>query len=1027
MSRFVRSLFTVALTLLTLVTLAPKGSADTLVDHPVGPKYRVGISSSYFSDNQALSTFMFNKLTVPKGGWLVSQITLYGLGSSLNLPADPTSYLLLGRKPDMTAMDGTIYTGQQVVSTRYTANTQRQDLVFDFPTPLYLSEGTYWLSGYSGHSFNNGGWWFQRAHDTSASDVGYYQNPWGAENDPWGTKSVTLPDALRGWGGKNIPNVDGALQVVGTVPQGKIVHVVPGGVGDGSSWASASGDIISVLTNAQIGDQVWVAKGDYTVPGGAWVGQGVKLYGGFAGTEPDNFDITQRNLTLNRTTLRNNPGDGTVLGAWGAWKLYPQDTSQVIDGFTTQGTGLGIAVFNTSATISNNRVIGMSGNWTGGIQLGSADGAVIQNNLVDSNVGPGDGGGVGVFNSAIEWGVGGVNWNGNPYIVAGFKPTWVTVDGNTLTNNSGRQGGGAFSWYSRVSLANNLVKNNISINGGTGGGINAQNSDVLIENNIVQGNSALPGGWDPSGGGISVAGWDGYAPFRGKAVIQNNFIADNTAVNSGGGISHWGNSTVIQRNRIVHNTAFNGSAIQSGSDNEKSYTDINNNIVADNVGIPGWNGPDEHGWTVVMSAGFIGFTNNTLVNNSGYGLMYVDASAGIFNNIFANNPLDVTVILGNFIGVGEDYNVMWQNGPGGLWNGAAVPPGSHDLLSDPLLDGNYRPANYSPTINAGDDFVVDPMWKDYFGSRRKVAGRVDIGAVEVQNPGADTTLTIANVTGAYSSTKNLVAKIVRTADKIAVVGETVYFKLGSTTLGKAVTDATGKATLPYKLIFNVGNYPITVSYKGTPQYNKSAGAGSLTIIAVDTSIACANATGTIGQTRTLTAILKRNSDGGKLGGRLLTFSVDGNVLGTSTTDASGKATMSYKIDEPMAVGAHTWGASFAGDSNHNSSAGSANLTVNQSATALKLSNASAKVGVTVNLIAKLKRNSDGMLLANRQVTFSLDGAVLGVATTDANGVAVLAYGIPADATKGAHPIVASFDGDSFYLASLPSNATLTVK
>lgn len=217
---------------------------------------------------------MFNKLTVPKGGWLVSQITLYGLGSSLNLPADPTSYLLLGRKPDMTAMDGTIYTGQQVVSTRYTANTQRQDLVFDFPTPLYLSEGTYWLSGYSGHSFNNGGWWFQRAHDTSASDVGYYQNPWGAENDPWGTKSVTLPDALRGWGGKNIPNVDGALQVVGTVPQGKIVHVVPGGVGDGSSWASASGDIISVLTNAQIGDQVWVAKGDYTVPGGAWVGQG---------------------------------------------------------------------------------------------------------------------------------------------------------------------------------------------------------------------------------------------------------------------------------------------------------------------------------------------------------------------------------------------------------------------------------------------------------------------------------------------------------------------------------------------------------------------------------------------------------------------------------------------------------------------------------------------------------------------------------------------------------------------------------
>ena len=89
------------------------------------------------------------------------------------------------------------------------------------------------------------------------------------------------------------------------------IYVKPGGVGNGSSWSAATGNLASTLQQAKSGDQVWVAKGTYyptsdnnrklsfSIP------IGVKVYGGFAGSETS---TQQRNIQSDKSVLSGNIG-----------------------------------------------------------------------------------------------------------------------------------------------------------------------------------------------------------------------------------------------------------------------------------------------------------------------------------------------------------------------------------------------------------------------------------------------------------------------------------------------------------------------------------------------------------------------------------------------------------------------------------------------------------------------------------------------------------------------------------------------
>ena len=86
----------------------------------------------------------------------------------------------------------------------------------------------------------------------------------------------------------------------------KVIFVKQGSNGNGSSWAQALGCLHSALDRAKAGDEIWIAAGKYFTTKdndqskSFVIPQGVKIYGGFAGTEAD---VNQRNLENNFTVL----------------------------------------------------------------------------------------------------------------------------------------------------------------------------------------------------------------------------------------------------------------------------------------------------------------------------------------------------------------------------------------------------------------------------------------------------------------------------------------------------------------------------------------------------------------------------------------------------------------------------------------------------------------------------------------------------------------------------------------------------
>lgn len=118
-------------------------------------------------------------------------------------------------------------------------------------------------------------------------------------------------------------------------------HVRPAasGAATGLTWADAFGDLHQALAAAQPGDAVWVAEGEYRPDAGGdrdryfELKSGVRLYGGFAGTEAS---PAQRDLAAHPTVLSGNigdPADSTDNSRTILYLAYP-DSSTRVDGLT---------------------------------------------------------------------------------------------------------------------------------------------------------------------------------------------------------------------------------------------------------------------------------------------------------------------------------------------------------------------------------------------------------------------------------------------------------------------------------------------------------------------------------------------------------------------------------------------------------------------------------------------------------------------------------------------------------------------
>ena len=297
-----------------------------------------------------------------------------------------------------------------------------------------------------------------------------------------------------------------------------IIYVSPDGIGDGSSWAEATGDLQGALFKSHSNDcLIWVKEGTYkgnSVDEYAFrMMHNSRIYGGFKGDEPFDYDLSLRDFEAHPTILDGNHRQGVV-----DVLPYVDSDEIIIDGFTIQNgvsnEGGGI-LLTSNTTVSNCKICH-------NLALQNGGGIAAHPN------------GVGILISNCEF-FGNESKNGGAihdqgsttFCLCNIHDNVATLYGGgvhnissispsvfincTISHNSALNGGGIHSNQSRTSYWSCLLNNNTAKTGGGcfgesnlfnctivkneglenyGGVYNKQDTSHEIKNCIIWGNTS---------------------------------------------------------------------------------------------------------------------------------------------------------------------------------------------------------------------------------------------------------------------------------------------------------------------------------------------------------------------------------------------------------------------------------------------------------------------------------------------------------------------------------------------------------
>ena len=263
-----------------------------------------------------------------------------------------------------------------------------------------------------------------------------------------------------------------------------IIYVSPDGTGDGSSWQHATQNLQWAIFKAYLNNSsIWVKEGCYTgdtINGDAFlIYRKCKLYGGFKGDEPYDYDLAQRNIEAHPSIL-----DGNQIQRVIHEQTISQYDTVIIDGFTIQ-----------------------NGNATQGGGLLLSNKTMVRNCKICRN------------NATIR--------GGGFYSIGEEQTFWNCL----ISNNTSRTGGGCALGYGNHLYNCTIVKNEAE--GNYGGVDNSQSPESnTIQNCIIWGN--VSAGPDAQ---IGPSDYYSYCAVQDDtSETGNNFVAD--AANDGE-LPHW--------------------------------------------------------------------------------------------------------------------------------------------------------------------------------------------------------------------------------------------------------------------------------------------------------------------------------------------------------------------------------------------------------------------------------------------------------------------------------------------------------
>jgi hypothetical protein len=313
-----------------------------------------------------------------------------------------------------------------------------------------------------------------------------------------------------------------------------VVYVAPDGTGSGTSWSDPMGDLASAIATAKENTKdVWVRGGVYNVSAEIVV-QGVKVYGGFAGTETA---INERAFSsVDEPWSFTNPS--VVNGNTSNRVFLANHAASLIDGFTIANGG-GLSSYQSGLG--------------GGVMI--SNGAQVNNCIIKNNkCGNNDGGGVA--------------------ILGGTMSNSLVEDNTTAVTSGNRRGGGIFTNPGATSTAtinNCVVRNNIATVGTQGGGGFAiyGGGVTTVANCKIYNNQSLNAAGTSSSEGAAIY----FNSSNASSKILNNLIFNN----KGTTVIAVVNGAKCYNNTIVNNIGF----IYPGS--ATATYQFYNNIVWGNV------------------------------------------------------------------------------------------------------------------------------------------------------------------------------------------------------------------------------------------------------------------------------------------------------------------------------------------------------------------------------------------------------------------------------------------------------------
>ncbi|MCX6841353.1 MAG: right-handed parallel beta-helix repeat-containing protein [candidate division WOR-3 bacterium] len=283
---------------------------------------------------------------------------------------------------------------------------------------------------------------------------------------------------------------------------------------DGKSWSTAYLSVKDCVEATTDSSEVWVAEGTYTGCIMMRIRFGLKLYGGFIGTETAR---EQRNWSAN-TTILDGDGAGSVLTISSLMSPARIDGFIIRNGQETTGTGEGGGIhchldLLGYLTVANNTITGNTAYSGSGVYLGQADSKIINNHIVGNGID---------YLSPTSLGGGILCDNCAP-----------TIAGNVIEDNHARGGAGIYAYAAQAVILSNVV----SGNAGQGVTIGGWVVGPTVVNNTIIGNADA---------GI-------HTVFSNMAYLVNNIIAFNDV-----GVYNWHENTppVLQNNCVYGNTRY---------------------------------------------------------------------------------------------------------------------------------------------------------------------------------------------------------------------------------------------------------------------------------------------------------------------------------------------------------------------------------------------------------------------------------------------------------------------------------------